>query len=245
VDLHDHAFLQNLGRLSAPILAKRRDTRNKPLDPTEEYVVRVLVTAGEVVTVVDQMMYAIDSLSGYRCPKRARQNYPTRAHHMAYHLENHLIRSAALTDRVLHLVNVVFSLGLPDRACTWLSVAENSYVKRTLVFGPLNALKKFLQSSRTQRNVVVHKHRYTDDRLHEIEGYFLLDQMDRNSGKQDPLVFRARHMFKAMADNLVASRKSELRKFNQDTAAHVTEIFAALDGVFAASLAQRQSARPN
>ena len=235
VNIHDHELLQNLGKLAAPILAQRKRAPRSRLDVGDRYVVSALVSAGEVVTVLDQLAYAVDSLSGYRRPKRAHSNYATRAQHVAYHLENHVIRAAALGDRVLQLINIAFSLGLPNRACTWIAIAENAHVKNTNVCKSLGALRKFLESKRTARNIVVHQRRYTDNELHEIEGYFLLEQIDRQAGTETPIVVRSHHMFKTMADQLVSARRSELRKFNDEAAAHIGEIFTSLDPIVQAA----------
>lgn len=205
------------------------------LNTAERYVLGVLVSAGEVVAVLDQLVYAVDSLSGYRRPKRAHSHYATRAQHVAYHLENHVIRAAALGERVLQLINVAFSLGLPNRACTWLAIAENAHVKSANVFESLGALRKFLGSKRTTRNIVVHQRGYSDDELHEIEGYYLLEQIDRQAGIETPTVMRSRYIFKTIADQLVSARRSELRKYNDQAEALISEVFASLQPVVQAA----------
>ena len=117
------------------------------------------------MTIVEQMTYAVDSLSGFRAGRVVAGRPITRLDHIVYHLEGHLIRTCSVLDRALQLVNVVFRLGIPERECRFAVVGQNRHVMDTPVADALRNIDNTTQPHRSQRNLVVHRSRYSDDGL--------------------------------------------------------------------------------
>jgi hypothetical protein len=165
MSLHNHRFLATtVGGPAAAILAKcGPSARRAKHEPRDRYVIDCLVAAGEIATLVDQLEYAVFSLSGYRRSKTTRLGYPNRADYIAYHLENHVIRSVSMYDRALILTNIVFKLGLAARVCSAATVAGNEHVRASsAVSKALEQLERTVKPLREHRNVIVHRRAYSD-----------------------------------------------------------------------------------
>jgi hypothetical protein len=231
--LHDHSFLcSTVGGPASAIIAKSGPRGPAASDPKELYVIAVLVAAGELATLIDQLTIAVQSLAGYRRPKVARRGYPNRADHIAYHLENHLIRSVSIYDRALLLTNVVFKLGLPERTCSPETVAKNEHVRATPVSRALRSLELVVKPLREQRNLIVHRRAYSDGRLHDVEGYYILESDDLRKGKVSSLVRRFTPLYKSLTDAYVREKKGELQLLNEKLEGCAVKVLDALEPEF-------------
>lgn len=213
VDLHSTPFIRYLAGHAAALLRAAYPRRLgatplRPLTPAEEYVKQCMASAGELVFVCDQLEYARVYLSGYRQRRTAGGSLITRADHVAYHVENFVIRLGTVTDRALKLVSIVFQLGIPPKECRRSVVAENAHVALTAVRKRLDALEEAVSPHRATRNQIAHQERYSDERLRKWEVFYVLQ---KSSGSEScPFVRRYRVLYKTMADHDVKSRREEL-----------------------------------
>jgi len=210
-DLHDAPLMQFLTQHSAAFLRKIYPPKGavpRLLAPQEEYILRCLVSTGELMTACDQLGYALTYLSGYRRKTTTDGLLITRSDHLAYHVENFVIRLATITDRALKLVNITFQLGIQPRECRRSVVVENAHVAATPVRKRLIALDEAVNPHRKLRNRVVHQERYSDEALNEIEQFSVLEKS--SSLKSDPLVNRYRQFYKTRADKYVKTKTAEL-----------------------------------
>jgi hypothetical protein len=210
-NLHETPLIRFLAHHSAAFLRDAYSpggaTRLRPGTAAEQYIQSCLVSAGELMTACDQLSYALIYLSGYRRRRTADGSLITRSDHLAYQIENFVIRLGTITDRALKLVNTAFQLGIPPRECRRSVVAENTHVARTPVRKRLSELDAAINPHRAIRNRVVHGQRYSDSELNEIEGFFVLE---KSSGVQsDPIINRYRILYKARTDAYVKTKKSE------------------------------------
>jgi hypothetical protein len=167
-----------------------------------------MLAAGELAVACDQLYYALAYLSGYRQGRMPYGTLITRADHVAYQVENFMIRLGAVTDRALKLVNIVFRFGIQPKDCRRSVVAENAHVAPTPVRKRLDALEEAVKPHRATRNRVVHQERYSDEELRKWEIFFVLERS--TASKSDPLIGRYRALYKTMADNDVKSRRKNL-----------------------------------
>ena len=92
MSLHEHNFLTvNIGGKVAALLERINPRRRRGavrLTSAEEYARAVLFAASEFVSTIDQMKYAVISLSGYRQVRAERSRFaPTRLDHLIYRSE--------------------------------------------------------------------------------------------------------------------------------------------------------------
>jgi hypothetical protein len=167
-----------------------------------------MVSAGELVDGCDQLYYPLAYLSGYRRRRTPHGTLITRADHVAYQIENFIIRLGTVSDRALKLVNIVVQTGNQPRDCGWSVVAKNAHVAPTTARNRLDALDEAVRPHRETRNRIVHQGRYSDELLRKWEIYFVLEK--ETASRSDPLISRYRVLYKTMADNDVKSRRKDL-----------------------------------
>ena len=210
---------------------RRRGKRIRAIRPDDEYVKNALISASEIITICEQLAYAVEYLSGFRARSLPSAEPITRHDYIVYHLENHLIRTGSLLDRALLLVNVIFGLGVPERECRFGVVAHNEHVKPNPVAAALKSIEKTIGPYRHPRNLVVHRRRYSDEALDSIETYYALQKSEVN-GPDEDVVERFFYFSKNQTDQFVASKKEELTRLNGQMFSAVSHLFGALDPIF-------------
>lgn len=240
--LHNSEFMQALSQSASQILKevipedqsprKQRKFR-RPLRVDEEHVRRSIISAGELIKVCDQTIYAIEFLSGFRARKAPTSSSLTRLDYMVYHIENYIIRTNMIMDRALQLVNAVFWLGIPERECRFAVVANNEHVAKTEAGQCLKDLENTLKASRHPRNIIIHQRQYTDDSLEEVETFYILERIhsEDSDSEQDSLDW-SRHFCKRLTDQVVREKRREFSAYNQGILNEVAKLFASLLPVF-------------
>ena len=230
VNLHNTPLVQRLSSLTAALLRAAYPPQFggaplRPLSPAEDYVRNCMLSAGELVTACDQLQYAPVYLSGYHRRSTADGSLITRADHVAYQVENFMIRLGTVTDRALKLVNVVFQLGIQPKECRWSVVAENAHVAPTAVRKRLDAIEQAVRPHRAARNRIVHQERYSDEQLKKWEVFFVLE---KSCAESDPLIRRYRTFYKTMADRDVRSRREELSVLSNGVSDRIARLLESL-----------------
>jgi len=227
---HARDIIRNAGPTSRTKGAKWLPTR--PFLIHEEYSTRCLISAGELLSICEQMAIATELLSGYRSGASIRETVITRFDYLVYHIENHLIRSISVLDRSLHLTNTVFRLGMPEEDCRFDSIVRNDYVSNTNVARALKELDKLLKPFRRLRNVVIHRRRHSDQDFAEFELYYLLQKTELKERTADPLTKRYFVWYKAQTDQRVQEKKRSLGEINQKVFSEIKQLFVALEPTF-------------
>lgn len=92
----------------------------------------------------------------------------TRPDYLVFHIENYVIRTHMLYERILQLLNAVFHLLNDDGECTHDVIIGNLKVKRTGLPTVMRALKKLLRKYAPVRNQVIHHTSYMDDAIRTL-----------------------------------------------------------------------------
>lgn len=238
--MSDSGLMRRLAQLAAEIIEQtmpREEGRpqigklSRALRPEEDYVRDSLIRAGELIAICEQMAYAVDFLSGFRSGRTVANKPITRLDYIVYHIEGHLIRACSVEDRALQLVNVVFQLGVPERECRSAVIAQNTHVKNTQVASALKNIDSATQAYRYQRNLVVHRRRYSEDALSDIELFYILQKTDGVS-PDDDTTQRFYYLYKRRTDRFVEKKKEELTQANLQVLSAVSELLSALELVF-------------
>lgn len=212
-NLHEHPFMQALGRDGAAIIrAVYSDvqalTPARRFRDDELYSRACLIASGELVTICDQLEYALSLLSGYSRRRTRFGDLITRADYIAYQIENLYLRMTSVSDRALILSNEVLRLGFTHEDCRWGAITRHSRVVSSPVLDELSGLGEAIEPSRRTRNVVAHHERYSDEKLSEIEVYFILE---KSSSREDrALLDDLSGGFRIWANQYVDLRRNEL-----------------------------------
>ena len=233
IDFEGSGLLSRLGNLAEDIVkATMRQNENgeyvlkRNFRSDEEYASKSMHATSELISVCEQMGYCVDFLAGFRSKNYPKHSNITRFDYIVYHLENHLIRTGMILERSLQLANIIFQLGLPERQCSMATVTENHHIAPTEVGKSLKRIRKTTEPFRSKRNIVIHRHGYTDEELGKLEVFSIIERSDSETAK------RLFHIYKSMTDNAVASKKEELYKFNQKVFKEVFSLLDSLEEVF-------------
>lgn len=108
-----------------------------------------------------------------------KNNDITKTEYILYHMEYFYINIIGLYDRMLHLVNFTYELGLSDRYVQKDIIVNNNKVD--------NKVKKFLkefdkkiQAIRTDQNRIKHKDKYYDKQMYEYEIFEMAAKTEEN-----------------------------------------------------------------
>jgi len=113
-----------------------------------------------------QLNYAVELLTNFNYSSK---NKVTRDQHLIYNIENYIIRLTSLDDRLLQLVNAVFHLTIDEKNVNERSILTNLKVSRTDFSFLYKEFKKQNSKYIGERNTIIHRHSYLDQKLRKIE----------------------------------------------------------------------------
>ncbi|WP_439834060.1 Cthe_2314 family HEPN domain-containing protein [Aeromonas enteropelogenes] len=102
------------------------------------------------------------------CIRKSYQFSPSEheiAEYIEFHIENYLIRSRSVYDRVLIFTNYLCDIQMARDAINHISIITNQKVEKLGLHNALKKINKVCAVYRLERNSVVHHDRYSDQRL--------------------------------------------------------------------------------
>ena len=184
-------------------------------DEREFYILRVgsrLASLLHLCLQLDQALFYMSNCRITQSMKNARIDRPS---HLTYNIENYLIRTQMLYDRVLQLVNAVAHLCNSDENCTHEIIIENLKVKQTRLPVLLKSLKKHLRKYIYPRNQIIHVRSYNDDNLRRLALMSVALLSDSRLKDSNPnLAIDVPEFVNYRARNIVRDKKREYTHFN-------------------------------
>ncbi len=196
-------------------------------DEYEYYVITVGHTLAHLLGSSEQMMYAVHFLSTFSSTKKIKESRINRSNFIQYNIENYLIRTQSLNDRVLKLTNAVFHLGIDQRNCKFDTISKNLHVRASKIPARLKKLSEILGKYRQERNVVIHHESFQENDLRELELLYLVMEKSPDNDIQDMKSF-AYHA-KNLARDYVKQKKTEFDGFNRIAFNELFELFNSLE----------------
>jgi len=196
-------------------------------DEYEYYVIAVGHTLSHLLGLCEQMKYAVHFLSSFSPTKQTKISKINRSNYIQYNIENYLIRTQSLNDRVLKLINAVFHLGIDQRNCKFDTISKNLHVKVTPVPTKLKKLWDVLGKYRQERNTIIHHESFLEDDLRKLEMFYLVMEKSPDNDIQEIkyLPYHARKL----AGDYVKQKKLEFDEFNNIVFNELLELFNTLE----------------
>jgi len=231
VDLDMHPFAQNAvlkGARVNKLLGDRNVTSVIPdytrePDEHEFFLIGVALSMVEVLNCCHQLDQIPICLTNHRQTSTMNKVGINRHSMIVYHLENYLIRTQSVLDRVLKLVDATFHLLNDPRNCRYEVVTRNVKVQISDVLQPIKNLQRLLKKYAGVRNEIVHHHSIKEDALRRLDMLFLIERMEAISPKEKPS-----NIDEHIKDNIFEIlwfKKRELLAFNDEIAASIAIIF--------------------
>ncbi len=232
--LSHHPFassaLQYSFRISAAIVqpgtvlkAEAKDKR--PPSRAEYYSLMVGTTLAHVLSICQQLEQSILYFTSFSPTRKMERAGITRQAHLLYCVENYIIRTQSLYDRVLKLVDAVFEIYNPSRRISHELIVGNMHVRRSAVADALKAMKKVLDPYRYDRNAIVHERQFLEDDIRMLEALTLL-LTSEGPVKEDPALVEET---KFLARQVVKDKTREFSKVNHDSFAALSVMFDHLE----------------
>ena len=196
-------------------------------DEYEYFVIAVGHTLAHLLGLCEQMKYAVHFLSLFSPTKQTEESKINRSNYIQYNIENYLIRTQSLNDRVLKLINAVFHLGIDQRNCKFETISKNLHVKVTPVPAKLKKLWAALEKYRQERNTIIHHESFLEDDLRKLEMFYLVMEKSPEDDIQE-LKYLPYHARK-LAGDYVKQKKLEFNKFNNLIFNELLELFFTLE----------------
>ena len=211
---------------------------DRPFTRDEVYTLKVFDYASEILEWFDHLQHIPHYLSGYRETKTMKKAGVSKPKFLTYQIENYLIRVNGLLDRVLKLIDAVFSLSNDPKYCYENVILKNSRVKDTAVPGTVKNLKKVLEKYNAPRNEVVHHRSYAEGRLTDLNFF---SSVMHNSSEETKK--RKKELFSSLSFlaedfelEIIYAKKNEFLNFNKILEVALIRVFDVLRPIFLAEL---------
>lgn len=168
-----------------------------------------------------QLEFAIEFLTNYNYGKQVQAN---RIDHLAYNIENYIIRISSVLDRTLQVINAVFHLCIHETHVNERLILKNLKVSRTKTHIHYNKLKSVVNSYSGDRNTIVHRHSYLHKEIRKLYLYydeFLTKELCENDETNEPFILQR----KKILTDFVVDKKKEFSKCNHDIYSQLTGLF--------------------
>jgi hypothetical protein len=142
---------------------------------------------------------------------------------IVYHVENYVIRTQSLLDRVLKLVDAVFHLTNDPRNCRYDVVIKNVKLQVSDVPESVKSLRTLLSRYSAVRSEVVHYHSIKEDDLRRLDLFFLAERWERLSPERN--LTNVGGLVKEATQEVLRGKKKEFVEFNREIASAIAHIF--------------------
>jgi hypothetical protein len=149
----------------AKIVSKHKGKEKILLSSKHYYVSRLMHPCFEIENKFQDFDQIFQLISKYPQGQNYRITH-TKERYITFMLEIYYISQIALFDRILHLINIVFELGLNDSYVRYEIISKNDRVDqkcKILLKNFFNHLEK--NNTRSLQNQIKHKSRFRDDDL--------------------------------------------------------------------------------
>lgn len=122
----------------------------------------------EIVNKQQDIQIAKEFLKSHKSVGRNSKNVQIRSACIKYHIEFYQINIIGVFDRILHLINFIYKLGLADRHVKKDTICSNSNIPKKLVH-LVNKFDKDVESVRSSQNSIKHKEKIHIPELYNAE----------------------------------------------------------------------------
>ncbi|WP_250523460.1 MULTISPECIES: Cthe_2314 family HEPN domain-containing protein [unclassified Caballeronia] len=210
------------------------NSRELPIgSEAENYIFACGKGLAVVTAALRKAAYSIEILRNVRQLTLDIPNF-TPAEQIGFAIENYLIRSATVYDRVMIFVGKLLDLGIADGSIAHEMIVTNEHVARAGLVQPLKALRKACMSHREERNAIIHHRSYSEEVFDNLAMLHSAQALSVKSGKTAPIDAESVEEF---TESFLAVRIGEFEEHLCAVHAAVTTFF---DGAISVYRSERQ-----
>ena len=180
----------------------------------EYYCLQLSFCVVHLLTVIQQMEHTVLYMSNFSPTELMKKSGINRGTHLLWSVENYIIRTQSVYDRLLVLIDRLFHIQNQPNRISHESIVTNAHISRTEIPNALKPVRASIKKYYHDRNTIIHESSYLDDEIRRIEmltiavtspGYAELDKDRLNEDlKWEVRVF-------------VKKRKREFQRINKNT----------------------------
>jgi hypothetical protein len=192
-------------------------------DEHEFYLIGVGHQMAEVLSCCQQLAHIPIFLTNYSETRKMVRAGVTRHSAIVYHIENYVIRTQSLLDRMLKLVDAVFHLTNDPRNCRFDVILQNVKVQVSDLPDSIKAFRKLLGRYSRVRNEVAHEHSLKDEALRRLDLLYLVERWESISPKERDS--NVRDLISENILEILMTRRREFLAFNKEIGSSIAGIF--------------------
>lgn len=192
-------------------------------DPSEAeyYCISVAKTLSHVLSICQQLEHSVLYFSSFSPSQKMKKASITRQSHLLYCIENYIIRTQSMYDRLLVLIDRVFELYNPSHRISHELIISNLHIQHSSIPSKLQVLRKVIKDYYHDRNMIIHEQGYLEDNLRELEAYTILSNSEGPLKGQPDLI----EEIKYLAMQIIKNKTKEFAKVNHDSFVILGDIF--------------------
>jgi len=217
-----HYGVRILAVIEIPLtVLKTKAEYKRPPSEAEYYCLSVARTLSSVLTICQQLEHSVLYFSSFSPTPKMKKAGIVRQSHLLYCIENYIVRTQSMYDRLLRLVDRVYELYNPSHMISHELIISNSHVRHSSIPNKLKALRRIIKGYYRDRNMIIHEQQFLEDDLRELEAYTILSTSEGPFKGQEDLIEEVNYISK----QLVKNKTKEFSKVNHDSFVILGDIF--------------------
>jgi hypothetical protein len=195
----------------------------------EYYCLEIGFCLSHLLSVMQQMEHSILFMSNFSPSETMKKAGVTRSNHLLWSVENYIIRTQTVYDRLLVLVDRLFNIQNQANRISHESIVTNVHIARSEIPIYLKPVKNSVKKYYRDRNAIIHEYSLIDEELRRIEAYSILtsnpDYPDyKNKNLSEDLKWHIREFVK--------KRKREFSRINKKMFESIANLFFEMHPIF-------------
>jgi len=206
------------------------DTKYKR-DPTEEefYCMQIGFYMAHLLTVLQQMEHTILYMSNFSPTDSMKKAGVNRSTHLLWSVENYIVRTQSVYDRLLILVDRLFHIQNQPNRISHESIVTNTHISRTAIPDTLKPVKSAVRRYYHDRNTIIHEASYLNEELRRIEAYAILSS---NPDYDEAYVKGLKEDLRWSVRDFIRNRKREYSRINRNVCVSLGNLFYKMHPIF-------------
>lgn len=155
---------------------KARPQPKRTLSRLEYYLSKCGYCSSNVISYIQKIEHIGLFIEDGTLPKKYKENDICSHEVLLYNIENFIIRTQGLQERLLCLIDAVLNLGNDSENISFNLIKNNSHVNFLSLDDDLTKIKKISKKYQYDRNGIVHERNYLDDEIGMLQLYSLLSR---------------------------------------------------------------------
>jgi len=238
-----HTFVKEVNKKGMKIIGELRKP-NSPIigadynrDPSEDefYCIEIGFYLTHLLAVVQQLEHTILYMSNFSPSGLMKNAGVNRSTHLIWSVENYIIRTQTVYDRLLVLTDRLFHIQNQPNQITHESIVTNKHISRTAIPKSLKQVRTAVKKYYHDRNTIIHEASYLDNELKRIEAYAIVLSNSDYYEIQDEYL---KKQLKGSVKEFLKKRKREFIRINKNVCVALSNVFSQMLPIYAKKYAE-------